>query len=304
MNRVILLATLMGLSLAALVEGERNIFKEGLSEVNSAINDASKELKGILGSGEKAKEKEKAPVAPAPSAAAETRPKRGLLLARLFPRAAVDQVTGPAGAAATAAVAAAAGHEHHDMMSCKMNHPEKETRPKREAPIGGEQTASQNPFGSLANFGSQIEGAKMFGSIFGSTPSSANPSTSEIVGSLTSMVRSSQESGNKLASETQQNALQAQQVGTNAAQETQKGFVSALAEIGRGLKQISQNNPSLVPDVKNLFSSVSSKLNTSPFAGLAEQAKQQSSSIMPATNPQQLSDNLAKVSLPGLQTPA
>lgn len=164
------------------------------------------------------------------------------------------------------------------------------------------QQPAQNPLSFFQELGPQVEkvqsSAKMFTSLF----SSANPNqaaaasqlqqafqpqqapqqapAATLMSQLTEMVRSAQDSSSKLAASSQQQAQQAT-----------SGVQSALAEIGQGLQKIAMNNPSLLPDIKNLYSSVSSKL--SPAAQPASFPS--GGPIVPAKNGDQLIDNLAKV---------
>lgn len=90
-------------------------------------------------------------------------------------------------------------------------------------------------------------------------------------------MRASQENQAKAAADLQQASLsqmdQANQQTAIAAKQAESGFKAALSEIGQGLQKIAANNPSLVPDVKNLYESVSSKLSV---ASNPQQAQAQS----------------------------
>lgn len=161
-----------------------------------------------------------------------------------------------------------------------------------------QQPSSNSGFGFLSNLGPQLEQAKMFTSLFssnsqkqqsagGASPeqSGGGPSASQIMSQLTSLVRSSQNSG--------QQALQSAQSGvqqsTQQAANVQSGLQAALTEMVQGLQRIAMTNPSLLPEVKNLYQSVSSRLSS---AGATP-----SGPIVPAKNGEQLADNIAKVAM-------
>lgn len=52
----------------------------------------------------------------------------------------------------------------------------------------------------------------------------------------------------------------------NAGQQAQDGIAAKLSEVAQGLKKIAENNPNLVPDVKQLFSQVTGKATGSQQA--------------------------------------
>lgn len=196
-------------------------------------------------------------------------------------------------------------------------------RNRRQAsPAGKPAESGTNFLSMLSELGPQVERAKMFSSVFNSLSPSSSPnnapasplsanqqasnSPGQLMSSLSELIRSTQDRNAKAVADTQQSvqqaAQQAQQQTAQAAQSAQGGIQAALTEIGQGLQRIATNNPSLLPDVKNLYQSVSSKLSTASTSVV--QAAPTSSAIMPATNSEQLADNLAKMALPGLQTPA
>lgn len=188
------------------------------------------------------------------------------------------------------------------------------------------QQPASDPLSFISNLGQQAEkiqsSAKMFSSLFSSGPTSpqqanaasqlqqafqpqaaaqqsAQPSPATLMSQLSEMVRATQDRSMKLASDTTQNANQVAQAGQQQAQQAQGGIQSALTEIGQGLSKIAMNNPSLLPDIKNLYSSVSSKLSSasSSIPQPGAQSFPSQGPIVPAKNGDQLVDNLAKVSM-------
>lgn len=175
--------------------------------------------------------------------------------------------------------------------------------------------------GFFSNLGPQIERAKAVQTLFSPPSTQISPlsptsngfpnlmgggsatNPAELMTQLTSLIRSTQERSAKVGNEVAQNVQQgAQQVGTQtvqAAQSAQGGIQSALSEIGAGLQRIAANNPTLLPDVKNLYQSVSSKLSSAQTSVAQATNPQPSSSITPAKNADELVDNLAKVATSG-----
>lgn len=168
-----------------------------------------------------------------------------------------------------------------------------------------EQTGSSaNVFKFFSELGPQVEkaqnSAKSFTTLFsspqGTTPDQqqgSNPlsnaasalQATQLMSSLTDMLRSSQDTGNKLATSAQTNLQQAQQSTAQAAQQAQGGIQSALTEIGQGLQKIASNNPNLLPDVKNLYQSVSTKLSS---------ASSSVSQAVPGSNAQQAQQQISE----------
>lgn len=175
----------------------------------------------------------------------------------------------------------------------------------------------QGLFGLLGELGPQVEKAqssmKMLSSIFSSSPapSGANPqapptggapnataSTGQLLSQLTELARATQERSAKALSGAQQTN---QEVAAVASQNAQGGIQAALSEIGQGLQRIAANNPSLLPDVKSLYQSVSTKLSSaSSSAGQAAEAAAAAAptnlQMAPAkSGGEQLADSLAKL---------
>lgn len=167
-----------------------------------------------------------------------------------------------------------------------------------------QQPSSSGLFGSLSDLGPQLEKAqsslKVFSSMFNSgsssstpsssaaaptaatSPASALPSASQLMSQITSLVRSTQDKNAKALADVQQSAQQATQESTQAVQGASTGMAAALSEAVQGLQRIASSNPSLVPEVKNLYQSVSSKLTTT------------TDSLVPKSKEQQVTDQLTK----------
>ena len=186
-------------------------------------------------------------------------------------------------------------------------------RPKRQVSMGApppqlaQQPPAGNPFSSfLSDLGPQVERAKAFSSLFSSQSSSAQQpqqnqmssalNAAQLMGQLGELVRSTQDRAAKQMEQTSQQvssvASQQSAAAANAATSAQGGITAALAEIGQGLQKIAANNPSLLPDVKNLYQSVSTKLSSAQ-SSVAEAAQ-----VPPVLTPkeQQVSDSLRKAS--------
>lgn len=155
-------------------------------------------------------------------------------------------------------------------------------------------SSGSSMLGFLSDLGPQLNTAKTFSSLFSSSSSSAQPGSSaaqpassvasagQLVSSLNDLMRGTQERSAKTAADMQQMSVnqvnqmnQATEQSVAAASNAQSGIQAALTEIGSGLQRIASNNPSLLPDVKNLYQSVSTKLS------------QASNSVGVAANPQQ-----------------
>lgn len=165
------------------------------------------------------------------------------------------------------------------------------------------QAGNGGMFGFLSDLGPQVERVKQFSSIFSSVSGSpqsseksgleqaggnSGASATQLLGQLSELMRSSQTRNNQLLSNAQQDGQQMAQQGVAATQSTQKGLQAALTEMIQGVQRIAMNNPLLLPEVKNLFQSVSSRLSSATPGG---------NQITPAKNADQLVDNLGKVAL-------
>lgn len=175
--------------------------------------------------------------------------------------------------------------------------------PTPQGPPGG---GSGGMFGFLSDLGPQVERVKQFSSIFssvsgspqeksgleqaGSNGGSGGASATQLISQLSDLMRSSQTRNNQLLSGAQQDGQQMAQQGVTATQSTQKGLQAALTEMIQGVQKIAMNNPMLLPEVKNLFQSVSSRLSSATPGSNSNQ-------ITPAKNADQLVDNLGKVAL-------
>lgn len=176
-------------------------------------------------------------------------------------------------------------------------------RRRRQAPSPDDAGNSGNVFKFLSELGPQVEkaqgSAKTFTSLFSSGPQGAgdqsNPlaaansaiQASQLMNTFNEMLKSAQDNTAKITATGQTNLQTAQQSSAAAAQEAQGGIQSALKEIGLGLQKIATNNPSLIPDVKNLYQSVSSKLS-------AASSSVSQAAIPGKSNADQISDSLSK----------
>lgn len=159
--------------------------------------------------------------------------------------------------------------------------------------------------GFLSNIGPQVDQVKAFSSLFNfagpaqpAAQPAASPSASQIISQVSELVRATQDRNAKAAAGAQQEAANQS---ASAVQSAQTGLQAALTEMVQGIQKLAATNPNLLPEVKSLYSNVSSKLSSSATS-LSPQPM--SSAITPAKSADQLADNLAKVALPGLQTPA
>lgn len=146
-------------------------------------------------------------------------------------------------------------------------------------------------FQFLSDLGPQVESAKMLSSLF-SGPSatgsqqqpgspqqpSSGPSAGQIMSQLSELIRTTQDRSAKMVANGQEQVAAAGQQTLQATQGAQTGIQSALAELGASVQRLASNNPNLLPDLRNLYQSVSSKLMSSS----------------PASGQQQFANNLAK----------
>jgi len=174
-------------------------------------------------------------------------------------------------------------------------------QPQQQAPT---QDAQSGIFKFFSDLGPQMERAKMVSSLFGGlapgqqqaggAPNGAGPANSQspfnavqLMGQLSELIRSTQDRNAKMLESTRRSVEQAGQSANTAASQAQGGIQAALAEIGQGLQRMAANNPNLLPDIKSLYQSVSSKLSSA------------SSSVAQAATPQkngaeQFAEQLAK----------
>lgn len=174
------------------------------------------------------------------------------------------------------------------------------TYPPPQAPPQAPPNAGNNGmFGFLSDLGPQVERVKQFSSIFSSVSGQQQPQQPGLVGSGNPLQSSPGSSATQLLTQlgdlmrsSQTGGQQAVQQGLAAAQNTQTGLQAALSEMIQGVQRIALNNPMLLPEVKNLFQSVSSRLSST-----ANQQAPNNNQIVPAKNADQLVDNLTKVAL-------
>lgn len=175
-------------------------------------------------------------------------------------------------------------------------------QPQQYQPTGGSQAGGNNFLGFLSDLGPQVDRVKQFSSIFssvtGSGPQqagsqqapSSGASASQVLSQLSELMRSSQTRSSQALAGAPQQAQQVAQQGVLASQSAQSGLGAALMEMVQGLQRIAMNNPMLLPEVKNLYSSVSSRLSSTTNS-------LNNGQITPAKNADQLVDNLSKVAL-------
>lgn len=218
----------------------------------------------------------------------------------------------------------------------QITYPQLEQQPA--GPMGGSPPGTGNVLSFLSQLGPQLESAQNSAKKFTSplsglfntnpqqaaaqsqlqqafqpgqppaSPLSGIPSAAQVMGELSELIRSTQDRSAKAVSGAFQPMAaaseQMSQQSAAAASQAQGGIQSALQDIGKGLQRIAMNNPMLLPDVKNLYQTVSSKLSSaSNSVAQTVNPGATSAAITPAKTSDQLADNLAKVALPGLQTP-
>lgn len=173
--------------------------------------------------------------------------------------------------------------------------------PSQQAPQVPTNAGNGGMFGFLSDLGPQVERVKQFSSLFST---SQQPLVQPQVGQSQPLQAQSQQtpgaSATQLLSQlsdlmrsSQTRTPGAQQSGQQIAQNAQSGLTAALSEMVQGVQRIAMNNPMLLPEVKNLFQSVSSRLSSTSN----QQQAFNNNQIVPAKNADQLVDNLTKVAL-------
>lgn len=164
---------------------------------------------------------------------------------------------------------------------------------QQQAPAQQEQNGV---FKFFQDLGPQVERAKAISNLFGAVGGANNNGTApasqtfnpgQLMGQLSELIRSTQDRNAKMLESTQRSVDQAGQQTATAARQAQGGIQSALTEMGQGLMKMASNNPNLLPDIKNLYQSVSTKLSSA------------STSVAQAAGPQkngaeQFAEQLAK----------
>lgn len=171
--------------------------------------------------------------------------------------------------------------------------------------VGQQPAQTGGLFNYLSELGPQMAQAKAISSLFNGnsspspsaqSPSSfmnaltgANPSqqsssglsnVAQMMAQLTDLIKSTQDRNARMLETTQQTIETTGHQTASAAKSAQGGIQSALTEIGQGLQNMARNNPNLLPDIKNLYQSVSAKLSSASTS--VAQTAQPSSSALPA----------------------
>lgn len=98
--------------------------------------------------------------------------------------------------------------------------------------------------------------------------SSGGTQVAQVLTQLTDLIKSTQNRNARLVESSQRSLEATGQQTMDAAKSAQSGFQAAISEMTQGLQKLAANNPNLVPDIKSLYQSVSSKL--SPTASSAQ----------------------------------